>query len=133
MATNEENLKCITQTRIITLSEKSDMKRYTKTSFSNLIQPCVVFVSIGLILAMSGSASIIIIHFSTQYLLNVDKINNSDESFQVPINESITENNTSVYLRLERNFSTMENNSKADKNVSISPSFQIITPFIKFE
>ena len=133
MATNEENLKCITQTRIITLSEKSDMKRYTKTSFSNLIQPCVVFVSIGLILAMSGSAFIIIIHFSTQYLLNVDKINNSDESFQVPINESITENNTSVYLRLERNFSTMENNSKADKNVSISPSFQIITPFIKFE
>ena len=131
MNSNEEDRKCTTQRRIITLSETSDVKKYTKTSFSNLIHQCVVFVSIGLILAMSGSASIIIIHFSTQYLLNVDKSNDNDKSFQVPINESVTENNASVYVRLESNFSTKENNLKIDKNVSISALIRMMIPFFE--
>ena len=130
MNTNEEDRKCTTQRRIITLSETSDVKKCTKTSFSNLIHRCVVFVSIGLILAMSGSASIIIIHFSTQHLLNVDKSNNNDESFQVPINESISKNNTSVSLRLGSNFPKGENNLKTDKNVSISELVRMMIPCI---
>ena len=131
MSTNEEDRKCTTQRRIIALSETSDVKKCTKTSFSNLIHRCVVFVSIGLILAMSGSASIIIIHFSTQHLLNVDKSNNNDESFQVPINESISKNNTSVSLRLGSNFTKRENNLKTDKNVSISELVRMMIPCIK--
>ena len=122
METNKEDFQYHRQRRFSSMNERSDAKNLAKTSFFNLTHQCLVFVSIGLILALSGSISITIIHFNAEHFSNSAKSIDIDDSYQISENESFSENFSSNNSSYELNITKVDNNLAKEENVSILSS-----------
>ena len=119
METNKEDFQYHRQRRFNNLNDRSDAKKLRRTSFFNLTHQCLVFVSIGLILALSGSISITIIHFNAEHFSNSAKNIDIDESSQISENRSSSENFSSNNSSYELNIDKVDKNFAKDENVSI--------------
>ena len=114
----EEDFRLTQQRRVLEMNESADAKCHPKTSCFRLTHQCVVFITIGLILALSGSVSIIIIHFNAQDILMEAELINNEEIGQVSSKTSTSENITSFQSLPELHVPFLEDNSSTIANVS---------------
>ena len=114
----EEDFRLTQQRRVLEMNESTDVKCHPKTSCFRLTHQCVVFITTGLILALSGSVAIIIIHFNAQDILMEAELINNEEIGQVSSKTSTSENITSLQSPQELHVPFSEGNTSTIAKVS---------------
>ena len=114
----EEDFRFTQQRRVLEMNESADAKCHPKTSCFRLTHQCVVFITIGLILALSGSVSIIIIHFNAQDILMDAELINNEEIDHISNKTSTSENITSLQSPQELHVPFSEGNTSTIAKVS---------------